>query len=209
MKTKFNYILAIDPSGNFMEGKGTTGWILIDKDENIIDTGVIKAVSHERPEEFWNAHKNLIEYYHNKYKEEMVVVIEDYILYSNRSRSHTNSRMETCRLIGLLQWYCWSIEQPYALQRATEVKSRWADDVLEYDGIIRRSGKLWIHNASGVFLNPDHKRDAFRHAIHYANCRNMLRNPWTPKPRGAYGDKRYNYKSEAQFSRTVENPRYK
>lgn len=200
MKTKFQYILAMDPSGNYMEGKGTTGWVLIDKDENILDTGIIKAANFTRPEEFWNAHKNLIEYYNNKYNTTMVVVLEDYILYANRSKSQTYSRMETCRLLGMLQWFCWSIKQPYALQRATEVKSRWADDILEYDGIIHKEGKLWVHTASGIYLNPEHKRDAFRHAMHYANCRNQHQIQKNTVKRGAFGNQRSNYGSAAQFS---------
>ncbi len=200
MSTKFQYILAMDPSGNFMEGRGTTGWVLIDKDENILDTGVIKAANFNRPEEYWNAHKNLIEYYNNKYEASMIVVLEDYILYGNRSRSQTNSKMETCRLLGMLQWYCWKMRQPYALQRATEVKSRWADDILEYDGIIRKQGRFWVHTASGIYLNPDHKRDAFRHAIHYANCRNTDQKRKDRQNKGAFGNKRSNYESAAQFS---------
>ena len=47
--TKFKYILALDPSGNFSEGKGITGWCLMNDKGELIETGVIKATTYNRP----------------------------------------------------------------------------------------------------------------------------------------------------------------
>ena len=210
MEHKFKYILAIDPSGNYMEGKGITGWVLIDEHEKLLDSGLIKAKNYTRPEEFWNGHINLIKHFSEKYGTEMIVVIEDYILYLEKSRSQANSKMETCRLLGIMQWYCWSINQPHKFQRATEVKHRWADDVLLREGTIFKEGKYYTH-ASGASMSVIHKRDALRHAIHYAVCRNekdfYKRNN---QMKGAYGNVRSNYKSrqwetEAEPSTTPDN----
>lgn len=171
-ETKYNYIFALDPSGNFNEGKGTTGWVLIDAEENLIERGYISAKDYACAEEYWNAHLDLIHKYNRMYKSELIVVMEDYVLYRDRSKDQTNSKMETSRLIGVLQWRCWKIRQPYSMQLAVSVKQRWSDDLLLRENIIYRDGRNLIHTKSGISLGLSHTRDAFRHAIHYAVCRN-------------------------------------
>lgn len=195
MKTryKYKYILAIDPSGNFNEGHGTTGWVLLDHNENLIEKGFIAAKHYKCPEEYWNAHKNLIEHFYKKHRHEIIIVMEEYVLYRERSNSQTNSKMETCRLIGLLQWYCWSINQPYSMQLAVSVKDRWSNELLLREHIFYKDKGKMIHTQSGIPLNSPHIRDAFRHAIHYA----VIRNKDNPKPqsynKGAYNYARSNY----------------
>ena len=44
MIPKSRYILALDPSGNYNEGSGTTGWVLFDNETDMFcKFGAIKA----------------------------------------------------------------------------------------------------------------------------------------------------------------------
>lgn len=174
-KYKYKYILAIDPSGNFSEGKGTTGWVLLTSNEHLLAEGHISAEKYNCAEEYWDEHIKLIKRYNEKYKDKLIIVIEDYILYKNRSKNQTNSRIETCRLIGVIQHYCWRIHQDYSMQLAATVKDRWSDDILLIEDIMYKNKSNYIHTQSGLSLNMIHIRDAFRHAIHYAICRNQLK----------------------------------
>ena len=170
---RYRYIFAFDPSGNWNEGKGTTGWVLMDHKENLLERGYITAQQYECPEAYWQAHLDLIRKYNELYKGELIIVMEDYVLYRERSSEQTNSRMETCRLLGVLQWYCWKLKQPYSIQMASQVKHRWSDELLIREHILYRDRKDYRHTQSGLSLGLIHTRDAFRHALHYAVCRNQ------------------------------------
>lgn len=175
MNYKYKYILAFDPSGNFEEGKGTTGWVLLTAKEKLIAQGYISAKDYNCAEEYWDAHIELIKHYHNKFNNDLVLIMEDYILYKNRSKNQTNSKIETCRLIGVIQHYCWRVKQDYSMQLAASVKHRWSDDILFHEKIIYRKKSKIYHKQSNLSLNLEHTRDAFRHAIHYAVCRNQIK----------------------------------
>ena len=168
----YKYIFAIDPSGSFKEGKGTTGWVLMNYKEHLLERGYIPATDYTCPEEYWNAHLDLIRKYHRRYGNDLIIVIEDYVLYRDKSASQTNSQMETCRLLGVMLWKCWQLKQPYSLQLASSVKQRWSDELLLREGIIYKNGHNIIHTQSGLSIGLIHTRDAFRHAQHYAVCRN-------------------------------------
>ena len=172
MKYKYEYILAFDPSGNFKEGKGTTGWVLMNAKEKLVARGYISAEDYKCSEEYWNAIIDLIRYNHRKYGANLIVVIEDYILYRERSLNQTNSKMETSRLIGAMQYTCWKLKQDYTMQLAASVKDRWSDELLLREQIIYRDRNNLIHTESNLSLGLSHTRDAFRHAIHFAVCRN-------------------------------------
>ena len=59
---KYRYIIALDPSGNFEEGKGTTGFSLFscDKKEIIFTRITIKASDYKSKEDYWHAHINIL-----------------------------------------------------------------------------------------------------------------------------------------------------
>ena len=172
MNHKYEYILAFDPSGNFSEGKGTTGWVLMNADEKLLDRGEIYAKDYHCPEEYWDAHVDLIRKYNKRYGTQLIVVIEEYVLYRDRSASQTNSKMETVRLLGVMQNFCWRIKQDYSMQLASSVKHRWSDELLLREQILYKHRGIMIHTDSNIPINVSHTRDAFRHAIHYAVCRN-------------------------------------
>lgn len=177
----YKYIFALDPSGNWNEGKGTTGWVLMDWNENLLERGYIAAIDYRCPEEYWDAHLDLIYKYNNKYRGNLIIVMEEYVLYRDRSMDQTNSKMETCRLLGLLQWQCWKLQQPYSMQLAASVKQRWADDLLLREGILERRDNKLIHRKSNKSVSLIHTRDAFRHAMHYIVCRNQHQETYKPK----------------------------
>jgi hypothetical protein len=194
---KYKHILAIDPSGSYKEGNGTTGWALMNYKEKLIAIGTIKASDYDSQEAYWDAHIDLIRYNHKKYSMgTLIVVIEDYVLYADKARNQTNSQMETCRLLGLMQWACWKMHQNYTLQLAATVKTRWNDDLLFREHILTKCKKKIIHSASGIELKTEHTKDALRHALHYTICRNETKEKKKYQPiKGAYGNVRSNYQN--------------
>ena len=153
-------ILAIDPSGNFTEGKGTTGWALVTSNRTIVSVGQVLAKNYSTKVEYWSAIVELI-----KSIEPDIVVIEDFLLYKDKSQSQILSRFETSRLIGVLEFYCTNLQIPYHFQRAIDVKTRWSDEILTLNGYIQKEGNRYY--AGGVLIS-DHIRDAIRHGIHFA-----------------------------------------
>lgn len=169
----YNYILALDPSGNYTEGKGTTGWCLFDANKNcVVITGFIEAGANECYEAYWDKHLSLIE--GMRYKAaldgaEIIVVIEDYVLYAHKSDAQINSKMETPKLIGVIQHYCWKENVSYKMQLAAEVKTRWTDDILVHKGYLEKSGNRY--KANGHIINR-HVKDSIRHAVHFNTFKN-------------------------------------
>ena len=57
----YKYVLAFETSGSFYEGKGTTGWCIMDTSKKeVLIVGAIKATDFSVPEEYWGAHLELI-----------------------------------------------------------------------------------------------------------------------------------------------------
>lgn len=167
---KYRYILALDPSGSFNEGKGTTGWCLYDAGLKIIKaSGSICAIDYNSMEEYWQAQLDLCAYYMQK---NTVLVCEDYLLYASKALEQSNSRMETSKLIGCVQLECWRKGWAYIMQPAVEVKNRWTNAILVYKGILKKKERGYIP-ATGEMLNfTHHTLDAIRHAIHFASFKN-------------------------------------
>ena len=156
------YILAIDPSGNFKEGRGTTGWCLFDiKTNKIIKFGAITAADYKDQFKYWDAHITLIDSL-SGYKPE--VVMEDYLLYSNRANEQINSRLETPQLIGIIKYECYKRGLFVSIQTAMQVKARWSDDILCKKGYLNKRGNCYC---IGSYKTVDHVRDAVRHAVHF------------------------------------------
>lgn len=161
------YVLAFDPSGNFHEGKGTTGWVLADiqkpDTDIIIKSGTLFAGDYRNMMEYFKAHIDLLEKIYANYGipqmgykpwgDKLHVVIEDYRLYGSKAHTQINSNLETSQLIGLLKYWCYMHGVKYKMQMASEVKHRWSNDVLAH-----RKIKL---------PQSRHAKDAVRHAMHY------------------------------------------
>lgn len=166
----YKFILALDPSGNYTEGKGTTGWCVFNVSDNKVSkAGSICARSYSRMEDYWDAHIRLLDEHLIKYgADRLIIVIEDYLLYASKAKDQINSKMETPKLIGLLQWWCYKNKLEYKMQPASMVKDRWKNDILNYKGYIKKDGKGYT--IPGVKLKDnttEHTLDAVRHAVHY------------------------------------------
>ena len=155
-------ILGIDPSGNFTEGKGTTGLCFKNTEGNtpcyLTD---IKAKNFNERTEYWN---DIIKEIDKIYVD--VIVCEDYFLYNNKTMkasAQSNSILETPRLLGAIEIVCKQRRVKLVFQRAS-IKTRWTDDILVNMGILERRGKLLYYNGT---MTNDHQRDALRHVLHY------------------------------------------
>lgn len=169
---KYDFIIALDPSGSYYEGKGTTGYSVFYAPENrFIDKGVIHAKDFNCAEAYWDNHLKLLNKIlfsqRGKRKnkpQRTIVVIEDYLLYANKAESQINSRMETSKLIGIIQHWCYKNDIVYNMQTAALVKQRWTDEILWYKGYLKKNGSR--------YEVCEHTRDSMRHAVHYATFKN-------------------------------------
>lgn len=157
------YVLAIDPSGSFQEGKGQTGWVLFDNEtKKICKFGVIKALNYQNQFRFWDAHIELIDGLTGFHPD---IVMEDYLLYADRSRQQINSRLETPQLIGIIKYEAYKRGIYVTTQTAQMVKTRWSDGILEHKGYITKTNVGYCIKETRVV---DHIRDALRHALHFS-----------------------------------------
>lgn len=166
-------ILGIDPSGNFTEGKGISGWVLLCPiTKNIVKFGAIDASTSGSQFEHWDRHIDLIRNLHKEYGL-TAVVLEDYILYADKAGSQVNSRFETVKLIGIIEYICkvWGVS--VELQTAVSVKRRWKNFLLVEKGFLEikpykhKNGNEYEFTYINGFKANDHTVDALRHAVHY------------------------------------------
>ena len=149
--------ISFDPSGNFKEGKGQTGWVII-KDSQIENFGQLRAKDYKSRMEYWKAHTDLI-----IEKEIDYIVTEDFRLYKNKAHSQTNSEMETSKLLGYLEMYAYNNKLTIKKQMASQAKSRFKDKILIHKGYIIKdnNGRTYIN---GVNVS-NHIVDALRHGL--------------------------------------------
>lgn len=162
---KFDYIIALDPSGNFEEGKGTTGCCLFSSSKKVIvTTWTIKATNYKTKEEYWSAHLDCLNKFTTLYKNS-IIVMEDFTLNPKRALQQSYSKMETPKLIGIIQLFCKERNLPLKMQLPTEAKSRWPDEFLEHKGLIRKLKRGYTTNTGHAISR--HEKDAVRHAVHF------------------------------------------
>ena len=161
------YIIGIDPSGAFNEGKGTTGLAVLNATTNeIAYTGWIAAVNFPTLEAYFDAHIEWLADCVHRYQD-VVVSIEDYILYADHATAHTNTHLETSQLLGLIKWWCYKNNIVYTIRPAAAVKSRFTNNILKREGYVveRRGGKLFTKVRMSNNLS-NHELDAIRHAAY-------------------------------------------
>ena len=117
-------IVALDPSGNFKEGNGTTGICTLKEEHATVHD--IHAGHFKTAEEYWNAHIDYLELALMTFHE-MEVVMEGYRLYGHKSATQINSTLETPQLIGVIKYWCYANKVPLKIQFASDVKNRWSD----------------------------------------------------------------------------------
>lgn len=152
-------IISLDPSGNYgREGMGTTGMCYVENGE-IVQLGEVKASDFKTEQAYWFAHWVLLEQELPDY-----VVMEGFKLYGSKKNEQVNSELQTPQLIGIVKMFCYQWDIPLTIQFASDVKTRWSDDVLVHKGILTEKGnKLYWNNE----VTNTHKRDSIRHALHF------------------------------------------
>jgi hypothetical protein len=158
-------VIAFDISGNFKEGKGTTGIChMYDGEVQWLDD--IKASDYESAEAYWAEHEDCIQQECPDH-----IVIEGYRLYNHKGMSastQANSDLETPQLLGFLKMVCYRMNIPYTIQYAADVKTRWSEDVLVRLGYLThelKGGKnFYYFNGKSAI---SHHRDSLKHALHY------------------------------------------
>lgn len=171
MKKKYRYTMGIDPSGAFKEGKGTTGWCILDNRTNtLLKVGTIAAKNYDNEVEYWDAHLEKIKWAHRHYKS-LAISIEDYILYKSSAMAQVNSQLETVQLLGIIKHFCYFNNLEVFIRPAVAVKTRWSDNILIRKGIITKVGQRYVVPESKQAI-CEHERDSIRHAVHF----NMFEN---------------------------------
>lgn len=171
MKKKYRYTMGIDPSGAFKEGKGTTGWCVLDNRTNsILRIGTISAKDYNTEVEYWDAHIDKIKWVRRHYKS-LAISIEDYILYKSSAMAQVNSQLETVQLLGIIKHFCYFNNLKVFIRPAVAVKTRWSDNILIRKNIIRKVGTRYMLPDSKQII-CDHERDSIRHAIHFNTFEN-------------------------------------
>lgn len=151
-------VLSFDPSGNFTEGKGTTGYSVSLDNHLPVKLGDIRAEGFSHRQAYWFDHRNLIEVEHPD-----VVVIESYRLFGHKSKEQSGSSLETPQLIGYLEMVCYEMNIPTFLQDPS-TKQRHADLILLKTGIIEKKGNKIYYKGE---LTNLHQRDALRHDLYF------------------------------------------
>lgn len=164
------YVLALDPSGSYKEGQGTTGWVLYDQEtRKVIKFGAILASKYSCQFKYWDAHIELIDGLSGY---QPTIVIEDYLLYGTKAQNQINSRLETPQLLGIIKYETYKRGLMVYIQTAAQVKVRWNDLILVNKGYIHKDGMYYSMAHTRV---SDHVRDALRHALHFSTYNSNYR----------------------------------
>lgn len=157
------FILALDPSGQFNEGKGTTGYAILGvADNTLVEVGIISANSAECMEGYWLQHVLLLQRVLHQYPN-CAVRLEDYLLYAHKAKNQIQSHMETPQLLGVIKYWCFVNNVKLFVRTASTVKNRWTDELLEHKGYIKKNGNSWSACCRNHLTL--HERDAIRHAV--------------------------------------------
>lgn len=157
-------ILAIDPSGNFTEGKGKTGFALLFMDGgkgHQFKFGTIKAENYETRVDYWYDIGILI-----AVEKPHTLIVEDYRLYNTAATGaavQSFSQMETPRLLGIIEQTAQMNSIPIVFQMAASTKP-YTDDKLEKLGLLKKEKNRWWFEGTAV---NDHERSALRHLLRY------------------------------------------
>lgn len=161
-------VIAIDPSGNFIEGKGHTGIAVIDnndwKDVQVLS---ISAKDFESRHDYWKDIIYCIHRFAASPAQPTKVVIESYVTRMNGFTIGKQS--ETAMFIGALIWSLENWGIPYEFQTPSAVKTRFKDELL-----VKYYPKLTLDTSTGKNrylydgkIVSDHIRDAMKHLLYF------------------------------------------
>ena len=164
------YVIGVDPSGNFVEGKGTTGIAVYDiKTDKILRVDYISAKFASEQVQYWEMVIERLGDLVGKYgTKKCALAVEDYLLYANTAKAQINSTFETPQLIGVIK-YVFKGVCPVLFRNANTAKTRWTDDLLvrkKYLLVDKKLGYYIINEDGETTQVIEHSRDAVRHAIY-------------------------------------------
>lgn len=136
---------------------GTTGIAVYENGK--LSLYEIKAKDYGSTEVYWDNVVNFIMFRLPDY-----IVLEGYKLYNHagmNAQTQSNSTLMTSQLIGAIKLAAYRERVPVYIQYASDVKTRWSDEVLQAKGILEAGNKF-----KGATTNP-HKRDSLRHLCHF------------------------------------------
>lgn len=143
-------IIAIDPSGNFSNGKGGTG--IASYIDGKVESITVWAKNYNSKEDYYKAIIDLA------LNNPTLVVIEDFKLQSGaRANAQSNQSMETSELIGRIESELDRHEIKHRRQQNV-VKHRWKNDELFKEEMIEAVGEM----PKGM---SRHERDAWSHFL--------------------------------------------
>lgn len=151
-------VLSFDPSGNYNEGKGTTGYAIRDDGHLPYKLGDIRSTDYNSRQAYWAAHRDLIE---QTFPD--VLVVESYRLFGNKAKEQSGSSLETPQLIGYLEMVAYDYNIPVVYQDPS-TKSRHKDEILVNTGLIEKKGNKFFYKGEMTNL---HQRDALRHDLYF------------------------------------------
>ena len=157
-------IIAIDISGNYEEGKGTTGYCIGNGKGIIVEIGEIRAADYPTRMDYHNAVLSLA----LNEKKVDVIVCENFRLYQHKAQAQIHSLLETPRIIGALEYCAWQKNVPLYFQMAVDVKKRFSDEILLKNGTLKKEKNAICFKE---IKTNDHMRDAIRHFYYFVNFR--------------------------------------
>lgn len=150
--------LVFDPSGNFIEGNGTSGWVLY-SDDDITTVGQLVSDTYKTQVEYWLAHTILIDHLKPD-----IIVIEEYILYAHATKVQIGSQLETPQLIGILRYYAY-INNIICFMQSARIKKRFSNEILLHKNIVTQDTQKRYY-AANMPINK-HILDAIRHGEYF------------------------------------------
>lgn len=158
-------VLGIDPSGN---ENGTTGYTLIEyyPDEQrckLVQHYTVCGKDYDDRLCYWS--DCIAHMLHTATKHNACISIEDYVLYKTAMGAQSYSDMPTSKLIGAMTMYASVRDLSVFLRTASVVKKRWANHILENEGLVSLKNRR-VYSTAGLMCA--HEVDALRHALHCA-----------------------------------------
>lgn len=150
-------ILSIDPSGEFENGSGTTGFAFFENKE-LQYFSHIKASSYTTQMMYWDGVLSEI-----IKSNADVIVCENFHLFPHKAKQQSFSTMETSQLIGAIKMQAYDNNHTVIFQ-SPSCKARVTDDILVKEKVFEKRGSLIYVNGKRTNL---HERDAIRHGIYF------------------------------------------
>jgi hypothetical protein len=161
------YIIGVDPSGSYNEGKGTTGIVVLHPSGQLTEHFTVNAVDYPTQIGYWAAVLDALETTSALLIDAghfVVWSVEDYVLYATSAKAQINSEMETSKLIGAITMLAYNLAIPLYIRNASQVVNRWNNEVLMYKEVIFKEGNRYVDKDKEPINR--HCLDALRHALH-------------------------------------------